>query len=93
MPQGFVDCAYPTAPASLKLRLDALRRDYSRCDVTFSNVQIVSSTATEAVVRTDSVEVCRRKTAQPPISTPGRHEFHLIRDTSANWIVGDLFMQ
>ena len=82
---------YPTAPPSLKVRLDALKRDYSRCDVSFSNVQVVSSARNEAVVRADSIEVCRRKTAQPPITTPGRHEFHLTSNPSGDWIVGDLY--
>jgi hypothetical protein len=84
---------YPSAPPSMKIRMDALRRDFSQCAMRFSNMRIVSSTAAEAVVRVDSVEACRPRTAQPPIETPGRHQFHLVRDQSGGWLIGDLFTQ
>ena len=82
---------YPLAPPITKVRMDALRRDYSQCDTRFSNVQTVSSAAAEAVVRVDFVEVCKRKTAQRAIETDGRHEFHLVKGPSGDWIIRELF--
>lgn len=88
-----VQRVYPTAPGSLRVRIDALRKNFSQCDTKFSNLQVVSSSATDVVIRVDSVEACKPKTAQPAIQTPGRHEFHLARGAAGDWVIGDLFTQ
>ena len=51
--------------ATAKLRFDALKKDYSYCDYTFSNVKIAFSTATDASVGADVVEACKPTIAVP----------------------------
>lgn len=83
---------YPRLPNATKLRMDALRKNFAFCDYSFTNIQIVSGTASEAVVRADSVESCKPKTAQKAFDTPSRQEFRLSRSQSGPWIISEVFI-
>jgi hypothetical protein len=85
---------YPSAPNLLKVRIEALRKDYSQCDVQFSNVEVApTSGSTEAVVRASGTESCKRKTKQPSVDLSTRYQFKLVKDATGNWVIGELLTQ
>ena len=83
---------FPRLPNGTKVRMDALRKNFAYCDYSFTNVQILSSTATEAVARADSVESCKPKTGQKAFDTPSRQEFRLTKSSPGSWSIGEIFI-
>ena len=85
---------YPSAPSQVKVRIDALRKDYSQCDIQFSSVEIAPmSGPTEATVRASGIESCKRKTRQASVDLPTRYQFRLVKDATGRWIVSELLTQ
>ena len=75
-----------TIGATAKLRFDALKKTYSFCDYTFSNVKIAFSTATEASIGADVVEACKPRIAVPARPLNAVMQFTL-RKTASGWTV------
>ena len=72
--------------------VEALKKDYSYCDYTFSNLRISGST-TEATVLVDSVEACKPKIAKPAQPLAGRQQFRLVKNPAGAWSLADIFVQ
>ena len=85
---------YPRLPQAMAQRIDGLRRNFSQCEYRFSNVQMVTSTPTSVIVRADSSETCKPRTAQRALPLPNsRYEFHLVKGAAGSWIFEDVFFQ
>jgi hypothetical protein len=85
-----IEQIYPELPANSRLRLDALRKNFSYCDYKYSNVRIVSATPTEATIRADSLESCKPKTAQRAIDTSVTQQLHLRKGASGTWTITEI---
>jgi Protein kinase domain len=81
---------YPGLPATSRTRLDALRRNYNYCDYTYSNVRIVSATATEATIRADNLESCKPKTAQRSMDTRATQQLTLRKAAAGAWTITEI---
>jgi hypothetical protein len=91
---GALQRIYPSAPSQVRLRIEALRKDYSHCDVRFSNVETApGNPSTEVTVRASGTESCKPKTRQPSFDRTTRYQFRLVKDASDHWIVSELLTQ
>ena len=88
---GAIQRIHPRLTERERLRLDALTRAYSYCEYKFGNVQIVSSSGTDATVRAESGELCKPRTRQGPrANTPTLlYQFHLLK-TPTGWIIDEI---
>jgi serine/threonine protein kinase len=88
---GAIQRVHPRLTEREKLRLEALTRNYSYCEYKFTNIQTVSSSATEAVVRAESGEICKPRTRQRPIPNPTlQYQFRLLKNSSGSWIIDEI---
>ena len=76
--------------ATAKLRFDALKKNYSYCDYTFSNVKIAFSTATDASVGADVVEACKPRIAVPAKPLNAVMQFTLRKAANGAWTVASV---
>jgi tetratricopeptide (TPR) repeat protein len=91
---GALQRMYPSAPTQVRLRIEALRKDYSHCDVRFSNVETAPvNPSSEVTVRASGTESCKPKTRQPSFDRTTRFQFRLVKDASDRWIVSELLTQ
>ena len=83
---------HPRLTVRERLRLESLTRNYSFCEYKFTNIQMVSSSATEAVVRAVSGELCKPRTRQGALAnTPTlTYQFRLIKTSSSSWVIDEI---
>jgi hypothetical protein len=77
---------FPGFPPLLQNRVDSQRKTFRSCDYSFTNINILTSSAAAAHIEVDTVETCRPTTAQRDVVQRYSSAFDLTR-TPNGWII------